>query len=123
VAAGGWLLICSLFHRLICRAAAGRPLPLLAAATIGLRGCGHGSTGTALGPMISLLLSLSLPCFGAGSTSPPIPPDPVGHYDFPDPAATYSEGTFHAFGGRYTRRDCFPCNKAHLCASCKGWWL
>jgi len=31
--------------------------------------------------------------------SPPIPPDPVGDYDFPDPAAAYFDGVYYAFGG------------------------
>jgi len=29
----------------------------------------------------------------------PLPPDPVGNFDFPDPAATYHDGTYYAFGG------------------------
>eukprot|EP01079_Euglenida_sp_SAG-EU17-18_P010711 gene10711-9397_t len=31
--------------------------------------------------------------------TPPMPPDPVGQWDFPDPAATFADGTFYAFGG------------------------
>ena len=31
--------------------------------------------------------------------SPPLPPDPVGTFDFPDPSVTKHNGTYHAFGG------------------------
>lgn len=31
--------------------------------------------------------------------SPPIPPDPVGDFDFPDPAALHHDGVYYAFGG------------------------
>lgn len=31
--------------------------------------------------------------------SPPLPPDPVGTFDFPDPSVTQHNGTYHAFGG------------------------
>lgn len=33
--------------------------------------------------------------------SPQIPPDPVGEYEFPDPAAAFFDGTYYAFGGQH----------------------
>ena len=33
--------------------------------------------------------------------SPPIPPDPIVSIDFPDPCATYYNGTYYAFGGMH----------------------
>jgi len=35
----------------------------------------------------------------ATAAQPAIPPDPVGSYDFPDPAAMAYQGVFYAFGG------------------------
>lgn len=35
----------------------------------------------------------------SASGSPATPPDPVGDFDFPDPAALYHEGVYYAFGG------------------------
>lgn len=36
------------------------------------------------------------------AASPPVPPDPVGHFDFPDPAAVFDGRRYHAFGGAST---------------------
>jgi len=36
------------------------------------------------------------------SDVPPVPPDPVGRYDFPDPAAVFDGTQFHAYGGAMT---------------------
>ena len=36
------------------------------------------------------------------TASPPVPPDPVGPYDFPDPAAAWDGRQFHAYGGAMT---------------------
>eukprot|EP00912_Choanoflagellata_sp_UC4_P000508 UC4_evm4s317 len=33
------------------------------------------------------------------SASPQLPPDPIGDFDFPDPAAVYHDGTYYAYGG------------------------
>ena len=40
-------------------------------------------------------------CIYSCNASPPIPPDPVAQIDFPDPCATYYNGTFYAFGGNH----------------------
>ena len=46
--------------------------------------------------IVVTLLGIYL-CYG----SPSIPPDPVKEIDFPDPCATYYNGTFYAFGGNH----------------------
>ena len=37
--------------------------------------------------------------------SPPIPPDPIGDFDFPDPAAMFHDGIYYAFGGCSTMQS------------------
>ena len=46
-----------------------------------------------------MLLGYIGPAIVAVAASPAIPPDPVGSYDFPDPAAVHHAGVYYAFGG------------------------
>jgi hypothetical protein len=38
-------------------------------------------------------------CSVIAAVSPTVPSDPVGDYDFPDPAAVFHDGVYYAFGG------------------------